>query len=63
MGEGGEVAGLRRKQTFHVDVGLEGDLQGSRIVTNVSYPQDAYGNLGLGPISDALTCSTLPSRN
>ena len=54
MGEGADVTGLRRKQTFYVDVGLEGDLQGSRIVTNVSYPEDAYGNLGLGSISDAL---------
>ena len=55
MGEGAIVEGLRRKQTFFVDVGLEGDLQSSRIVTNVSYPQDAYGNLGLGPVSDALS--------
>lgn len=54
MGEGADVTGLRRKQTFFVDVGLEGDLQGSRIVTNVSYPEDAYGNLGLGSINDAL---------
>ena len=54
MGEGANVTGLRRKQTFYVDVGLEGDLQGSRIVTDVTYPEDAYGNLGLGSISDAL---------
>jgi len=54
MGEGANVTGLRRKQPFYVDVGLEGDLQGSRIVTDVTYPEDAYGNLGLGSISDAL---------
>ncbi|TXF89668.1 AsmA family protein [Neolewinella aurantiaca] len=54
MGEGADVTGLRRSQTFYVDVGLEGDLQGSRIVTDVTYPEDAYGNLGLSSISDAL---------
>ena len=54
MGEGVDVRGLRRTQTFYVDVTLEGDLQGSRIVTDVSYPEDAYGNLGIGSISDAL---------
>lgn len=55
LGEGAIVSGLRRSQTFNVDIGLEGDLQGSTITTNVTYPEDAYGNLGLGVVSDALS--------
>lgn len=54
MGEGADVTGLRRSQTFYVDITLEGDMQGSKILTNVAYPEDAYGNLGLGSVSDAL---------
>jgi hypothetical protein len=55
LGEGVDVTGLRRAQTFNVDITLEGDLEGSKIVTNVAYPEDAYGNLGLGSVSDALS--------
>lgn len=55
LGEGASVSGLRRSQTFNVDIGLEGDLQGSTITTNVTYPEDTYGNLGLAAISDALS--------
>ncbi|WP_173021587.1 translocation/assembly module TamB domain-containing protein [Lewinella sp. W8] len=54
LGESATVAGLRRRQTFYVDVGLNGDLQSSNITTNVSYPEDAEGNLGLDVVSDAL---------
>ena len=54
LGEGVDATNLRRTQTFFVDITLEGDLQGSKIVTNVTYPENAYGNLGLGPINDAL---------
>jgi len=54
LGQGADVTGLRRSQTFNVDVTLEGDLQGSKIQTNVSYPEDAYGNLGIGSVTDAL---------
>ena len=45
---------LRRKQTFFVVVGLKGDLQASDLTTDVIYPQDAYGNLGINSIDDAL---------
>ena len=55
FGEGTDVAGLRRSQTFFVDVTLEGDLLGSRIVTNVVYPENAAGNLGISEVSDALS--------
>ena len=54
LGEGAEVNGLRRKQTFYVDIGLKGDLQASNITTNIVYPENAYGNLGLAPVSNAL---------
>lgn len=55
LGEGVETSGLRRTQTFYVDVTLKGDLQASNITTNVVYPQDAYGNLGLNLVDDALS--------
>ena len=45
---------LRRKQTFYVVVGLEGELLSSDLTTNVTYPQDAYGNLGISAVDDAL---------
>lgn len=54
QGESAEVSGLSRSQTFFVEIGLKGDLQSSNISTNVSYPDDAYGNLGLGSVNDAL---------
>ena len=50
-GAGGDVAGLRREQTFYLDITLKGDLQASQLTTNVVYPEDAYGNLGLNEIS------------
>ena len=49
------VNGLSRPQTFHVDITLKGDLQASEITTNVEYPEDAYGNLGIGVVDDALS--------
>lgn len=55
LGEGAETSGLRRKQTFYVDVTLKGDLEASNITTDVVYPQDAYGNLGLSQVEDALS--------
>ncbi len=45
---------LRRKQTFYVLIGLEGDLTNSNLTTNVVYPTDIYGNLGLSSVTDAL---------
>ncbi len=54
LGEGAESTGLRRAQTFFVDVNLKGELLSSSITTNVVYPEDAYGNLGLSPVEDAL---------
>jgi hypothetical protein len=53
-GEGASMTGLRRQQTFYVDLGLRGDRQSSDITTDVIYPEDEEGNLGLDPISDAL---------
>ena len=49
-----DASTLRRKQTFYVIVGLKGDLQSSDLSTNVTYPQDAYGNLGIDAVDDAL---------
>lgn len=54
QGEGVDVSGLRRKQTFYVDITLKGDLQASNITTDVVYPEDAYGNLGLGSVEESL---------
>jgi len=54
-GESADASGLSRSQTFFVEIGLKGDLQSSNISTDVSYPNDAYGNLGLGVVSDALS--------
>ncbi|MGB3799314.1 MAG: translocation/assembly module TamB domain-containing protein [Lewinella sp.] len=51
----GDASTLRRKQTFFVEVGLEGDLQSSDLTTNVTYPQDEYGNLGLDAVDNALS--------
>ncbi|OAV44645.1 translocation/assembly module TamB domain-containing protein [Lewinella sp. 4G2] len=53
-GSSADLAGLRREQTFYVEIGLEGDLLLSNITTNVVYPEDAYGNLGLGPVENSL---------
>ena len=50
----GDAGTLRRKQTFYVIIGLKGDLQASDLTTNVVYPEDAYGNLGINAIGDAL---------
>ncbi len=46
---------LRRKQTFYVLIGLEGDLTNSDLTTNVVYPTDVYGNLGISNVTDALS--------
>ena len=46
---------LRRKQTFYVLIGLNGDLMNSNLTTDVVYPEDVYGNLGLSAIDDALS--------
>ncbi|PPK86226.1 uncharacterized protein DUF490 [Neolewinella xylanilytica] len=46
---------LRRKQTFFVVIGLKGDLQSSDLTTNVTYPEDEYGNLGISAVDDALS--------
>ncbi|MEL7161335.1 MAG: translocation/assembly module TamB domain-containing protein, partial [Bacteroidota bacterium] len=54
QGEGVDVSGLRRTQTFYVDVTLKGDLQASNITTDVVYPEDAYGNLGFSSVESAL---------
>lgn len=53
-GAGADVSGLRRNQTFFVEIGLKGDLLASNITTDVTYPDEAYGNLGIGAVSDAL---------
>lgn len=45
---------LRRRQTFYVVIGLDGNLQSSDLSTNVTYPENAYGNLGLTSVNDAL---------
>lgn len=50
----GDAGTLRRKQTFYVIIGLKGDLQASDLTTDVLYPEDAYGNLGISNIDDAL---------
>ncbi len=49
-----DAATLRRKQTFYVVIGLKGDLQSSNLTTNVVYPEDAYGNLGINSVDNAL---------
>ncbi|NJC26379.1 translocation/assembly module TamB domain-containing protein [Neolewinella antarctica] len=49
-----DLTGLRRDQTFYVDITMKGDMQASDITTNVTYPEDAYGNLGLAPIENSL---------
>ncbi len=55
LGKGtGDASTLRRKQTFYVVIGLNGELNSSNLTTNVEYPEDAYGNLGLSTIDDAL---------
>jgi hypothetical protein len=54
QGEGVDVSGLRRKQTFYVDITMKGDLQASNITTDVVYPEDAYGNLGLSSVEESL---------
>ncbi len=55
QGETVDVSGLRRSQTFYVDITLKGDLQASNITTDVVYPDDAYGNLGFSSVEDALS--------
>ena len=50
----GDAGTLRRKQTFYVVVGLEGELLSSNLTTDVEYPEDAYGNLGINSIDNAL---------
>ena len=50
----GDAGTLRRKQTFYVVIGLEGELNSSNLTTNVEYPEDVYGNLGLSTVEDAL---------
>ncbi len=45
---------LRRKQTFYVVIGLKGDLMSSNLTTDVVYPEDVYGNLGINTVDDAL---------
>lgn len=54
LGPGRTVDGLSRTQTFYVDVNLTGDLQASDIKTDIKYPEDAFGNLALAPVNDAL---------
>lgn len=54
QGASADASGLSRSQTFYVVIGLKGDLLASNIETDVTYPEDAYGNLGLGSVSDAL---------
>ena len=53
-GSAQDAGTLRRKQTFFVVIGLEGDLQSSDLTTNVTYPEDEYGNLGISAVDDAL---------
>lgn len=49
-----DATGLKRKQTFYVAINLKGDLQSSNINTDVIYPEDATGNLGLSSVTNAL---------
>ncbi len=49
-----DAGALRRKQTFFVVIGLKGDLQSSDLTTDVTYPEDEYGNLGISSVDDAL---------
>ncbi len=53
-GSVGDAGTLRRKQTFYVIIGLKGELESSDLTTNVVYPEDVYGNLGLNEVTDAL---------
>ncbi len=53
-GEGVDLSGLRRSQTFYVDITLKGDMQASNITTDVQYPDDAYGNLGFSSVENSL---------
>ena len=55
QGESVDLNGLRRSQTFYVDITLKGDLQASNIATDVVYPDDAYGNLGFSSVENALS--------
>jgi hypothetical protein len=54
QGESADLTSLRRSQTFYVDITLKGNLEASNITTDVLYPEDAYGNLGLSAIENAL---------
>ncbi|CAH1002044.1 hypothetical protein LEM8419_02959 [Neolewinella maritima] len=56
LGQGiGDASTLRRKQTFYAVIGLKGELNSSTLTTNVVYPEDAYGNLGISSVGDALS--------
>ncbi|MCP9237614.1 translocation/assembly module TamB domain-containing protein [Lewinella sp. JB7] len=46
---------LRRKQTFYALIGLKGELLNSNLTTDVVYPEDVYGNLGISSITNALS--------
>ncbi len=54
LNESADVTGLRRDQTFYVVINLKGDLQASNLTTDVTYPEDVYGNVGYQSISAAL---------
>ncbi len=53
-GTGTDIAGLSRNQTFYVDINLSGDLTQSEITTDIKYPDDEPGNLGISQIENAL---------
>ncbi|WP_273444511.1 translocation/assembly module TamB domain-containing protein [Neolewinella agarilytica] len=54
QGESADLTSLRRSQTFYVDITLKGNLEASNITTDVLYPEDAYGNLGLSTVESSL---------
>jgi hypothetical protein len=50
----GSLAGLRQRETFVVELDLDGDLRGMQIAADIDYPVDEYGNAGFDQVEKAL---------
>lgn len=48
------LSGLRQRETFIVELNLDGDLQAMKIDADIRYPEDEYGNAGFTSVTDAL---------
>lgn len=49
-----DPSGLRRQQTFYVNINLDGDLTTTDITTDITYPEDLLGNDGNPLIGQSL---------